>query len=122
MTLNLKDQFLSDLEKAPECWQTRGVFADWAEDNGLMDLAACLRWMVKNQKRPYKKNVWFNADTIANDLGDPMSDVPGAIYKLLSGAKEIANHKTYPTAKEAEENFQVAWLAAKEAGWCEEVK
>jgi hypothetical protein len=71
--------------------------------------------MGQNTKRPYIKpdsspgGVWFNAATVAENLGDCESDLPENLFKALEGGKEVANHKVYPSVKEAEESFYAAW-------------
>jgi hypothetical protein len=119
--MSILDQFLNDLAGAPEDWALRGVLADWAEDNNRPQLAECLRWMIRRQKRPYHGSsgggTWFNAETIAEGLGDPESDIPAAVFTLLEGGNEVANHKSFATLRAAEEAFQAAWVKAREEGW-----
>jgi uncharacterized protein (TIGR02996 family) len=119
--MSMLEVFFADLTRNPEDWTMRGVFADWHEDNGRPAQAECLRWMIRRRKRPYhgssKVYTWFNADTIDPDLGDPESDLPGPVYKLLGGGEESANHKSFRTLQAAEEAFQAAWVAAREQGW-----
>jgi len=115
------DKFLEDLAANPSDTHTRGVMADWAEDNDRPLLAECLRWMVKNDKRPYSGSsgggTWFNKETIADGLGDPESDLPAEIYSKLEGGNEVANHKSFPNLRAAEEAMHAAWVKAMEAGW-----
>jgi len=119
--MSTREQLLADLCSAPENWELRGVLADWCEDNDLSEQAACLRWMIRHHKRPYhgtqQRATWFNADTIAPGLGDPESDLPGELFRLLEGGKEIANHKSYDTLREAEESLLAAWSKARQSGW-----
>src|SRR5947208_9118 len=119
--MSILDQFLDDLAQNPDDRSLRGVVADWAEDNNRPDLAACLRWMIKHGKRPYHGSsggaTWFNAETVSPGLGDPESDIPAALYKQLQGGKEVANHKSFPTLRAAEESFQAAWSAARADVW-----
>jgi hypothetical protein len=119
--MSILDQFLEDLQKAPEDWSLRGVIADWGEDNNRPELAGCLRWMIRKRKRPYHgasgAATWFNAETVAQDLGDPESDIPAAIFNLLEGGEEVANHKSFPSLRAAEEALQAAWKKACDAGW-----
>ena len=72
--------------------------------------------MIGHHKRPYNREVrkatWFNADTIPSGLGDPESDIPGLLFRLLEGGREVANHKIYGTVREAEEAFLTAWQQA----------
>jgi len=119
--MSVRDQLLDDLVRKPEDWKLRGVLADWFDDNNHPEEAACLRWMITHQKRPYHGSSpsasWFNADTVSPGLGDPESDVPGALFELLDGGKQTANHKTFADLKSAEEAFLVAWLKARKGGW-----
>lgn len=116
-----RDELLEDVCAQPDEWKLRGVLADWCEDDGRPEEAACLRWMVKHRKRPYYGSspaaTWFDASKVAKGLGDPESDVPAKLYAKLEGGKKVANHRTYETRKEAEEAFLAAFLAAKKAGW-----
>src|SRR5262249_17286822 len=84
--------------------------------------AACLRWMVKHQKRPYRSPdqglfIWFHDEALTEDLGDHGSDIPAAVYSRLAGGQETANHKSYPTLLAAEVAFCSAWVAATQEGW-----
>jgi uncharacterized protein (TIGR02996 family) len=119
--MSVRDQLLDDLVRAPDDWKLRGVLADWFEDNNHVAEAECLRWMIKNQKRPYHGSSpqasWFNADTVGPGLGDPESDVPGPVYELLAGGKVTANHRTFDDLKAAEEAFLAAWVKARKKGW-----
>jgi hypothetical protein len=119
--MSILDSFLDDLSATPEDWSLRGVVADWAEDNNQPRLAESLRWMIREQKRPYHGSsgggTWFNADTIAEGLGDPESDLPAVLFSRLEGGKQIANHKSFPTLRAAEESFLTAWVQAREQGW-----
>ena len=122
--MTLPMQFVEGLARAPGDWDLRAVFADWCEENAEADVAACLRWMVRHEKRPYHgssdRATWFNADTIGQGLGDPESDIPAAIFTLLEGGTALANHKAYATVPQAEEAFYHAWHAAREKGWSPE--
>src|SRR5947209_4312189 len=99
------EPYYLDLARNPDDWALRSVFADWCEDNGQPGVAACLHWMVKHHKRPHSSSdqsfTWFNADEIGPDLGDPESDIPGAIYARLQGGQESAHHKSFPSLRQA---------------------
>lgn len=107
------DKFLEDLTNEPNNWILRNIFADWAEENKLYSLHACLQWMITNNKRPYignnKSGSWFNTETIASDLGDPESDIPSELYIALEGGDTKANHKNYKNYSEAEKSLYNAW-------------
>lgn len=113
--------FLEDLGRTPEDWILRSVLADWCEDNQQLELASCLRWMIKHHKRPYHASTgratWFNADTISSGLGDPESDLPGVLFQHLESEWVVANHKAYASSSEAELAFQAAWMKARAGGW-----
>jgi len=83
----LPRQFLQGLMDTPDDWALRTVFADWCLDNDRPGVAACLLWMVRQRKRPYRgwagRGTWFNADTIKEGLGDPESDIPGVVFGML---------------------------------------
>jgi uncharacterized protein (TIGR02996 family) len=119
--MSTRDELMEDLCRAPADWKMRGVLADWYEDNDQPEQAACLRWMIQHHKRPYhgahRGATWFNADTIGQGLGDPESDIPGEVFRLLEGGKEVANHKSFTAVREAEEAILAAWSKARQAGW-----
>jgi hypothetical protein len=119
--MSTRDQLLDDLSHSPDNWRLRGVLADWCEDADQPGPAVCLRWMIRNRKRPHpgfhKGATWFNADTVAPDLGDPESDLPGELFARLEGGKEIAHYKVFPSLRAAEEALLAAWSKALEAGW-----
>jgi uncharacterized protein (TIGR02996 family) len=115
------DAFFKELAGNPNDWQVRGVFADWCEDNGRVELAECLRWMVRHKKRPYtglgKSYTWFNADMVKPGLGDPESDIPGVLFDCLTGGHQACSHRAFPSLREAEEAFHAAWAQARTKGW-----
>ncbi len=117
----LPRQFVEGLAESPDDWALRNVFADWCAENDRQGVAACLLWMVRRKKRPYRgsggRGTWFNADTISPGLGDPESDIPAAVFGLLEGGQAVANHKAYSTLAKAEEAFYAAWQRAREGGW-----
>lgn len=119
--MTLRDQFLTELTETPDDWTLRCIFADWCDDNNQPEVAACLKWMIDRRKRPYRgshgRATWFNADTITSGLGDPESDIPGAIYDQLRGGQIVANHQAFASLREAEEAFYDAWQKARADGW-----
>lgn len=119
--MTMLQQFLDELARSPEDWKLRGVMADWCEDNQEAHRAECLRWMIRQRKRPYLKlntrATWFNADRISPGLGDPESDIPEVLFKQLEGGQSAANHLTFGNFHEAEEAIQQAWTKARAGGW-----
>src|SRR4051812_24233227 len=117
-----RGRLLDDLCRKPDDWTLREVLASWFEDNGLPEEAACLRWMLENKKWPYHGGpqspaTWFDADTISPGLGDPESDVPGAVFAYLEGGTQVRNHMTFADVKDAVEALLAAWVKARKAGW-----
>jgi uncharacterized protein (TIGR02996 family) len=119
--MTILETFLDDLGRAPEDWDLRGVAADWAEDNGRPELAECLRWMVRQKKRPYPgvpaPSSWFNGEKVDPELPDHESNLPAAVYERLEGGTEVANHKLFPSPRAAEEALYAAWARARAGGW-----
>jgi len=123
--MSMHDQFLADLLRTPDDRTLRRVYADWCEDNDLMDFAECLRWMASANKRPQRGSTgtgtWFNADTIASGLGDEESDLPGGLFRWIEGGNEYANHRAFASLPDAERAVLAAWVKATKAGWSPDV-
>ena len=120
MPMSMHEQFLADLLETPDDRMLRRVYADWCEDNELLEIAECLRWMASANKRPMRGSTgtgtWFDADTIGSGLGDEASDLPDGLYRCLEGT-EFGNHRTFGSLPEAERAIQSAWVKARKAGW-----
>src|SRR5262245_21086062 len=105
--MSMLKQLLEDIARSPDDWSLRGVLADWCEDNQQPQRAECLRWMIRQKKRPHKASggqaSWFNADKVQPDLGEPESDLPDALFRRLEGGWQAANHRTYGDFLQAEE-------------------
>lgn len=116
------DRLYLALSDQPNDWATRAVLADWFEDAGQLAVAACMRWMVRQHKRPYPStrgtSHWFNAPRVTTD-NDPESDLPEAVYNELrepAGLDDI--FRSYPTLRAADEDLYAAWARACAKGWC----
>jgi len=48
-----RDAFERALDRRPNDWATRLVYADWLEENGEPVLAAGQRWQARYKKRPH---------------------------------------------------------------------
>ncbi len=114
------------------------VLADWYEADGPDGKtdptgAEAVRWLLTPpdgksatavRHRPYspegegsETGSWFNGTKIKDaGLEDPESDLPDVIYDALEGGKVTANHRTYPTAREAYEAFVAAFKKARKEG------
>ncbi len=90
----------------------RSVVADWCEDNEKYKMAEFLRWMITEKKRPMDEEgtfIWFNKDKILPGMYDEESDLPEALFLKLKVGVLSANHRSYKTVKEAEEDLYQAW-------------
>jgi hypothetical protein len=103
----------------------RNIFADWLEDNNEHDASECVRFTAAERKWPYSHAAataeqsvaaaWFNAGKITAGMGHESSDLPEDLYKALEGGKEIANHRLYPSLREAEEALVASWKKVRGA-------
>lgn len=51
------DDFQAQLDKSPDDWRYRLVYADWLEKQGD-NFCETQRWMVRNKKRPVYNGFW----------------------------------------------------------------
>jgi uncharacterized protein (TIGR02996 family) len=105
-------------------WQARSVLADWFEEHNQQHAADAIRWMVRRGKRPYRGSNgtyhWFNASRASNDA-DPESDLPEPLYLQLSGKEGLPRgFRDYDSLRAADEDFYLAWHAAREKGWSDD--
>jgi len=105
-------------------WQARSVLADWFEEASQQHAADAIRWMIRARKRPYRATNgtyhWFNAARASNDA-DPESDLPEALYVQLTGKEGLPmSFRDYDTLRAADEDFYLAWRAAREKGWADD--
>lgn len=101
----------------------RNLLADFLRDAGKHAEADCQDWLVAHGKRPYcaslpSASVFRDAAMKEqnNQLGDVASDYPDDLFAKLTGGKAVANHRTYPTLAECEQDVAKAWLACVAAG------
>lgn len=52
-----EQQFIEHLDKYPDDWTTRLVYADWLEDNSDPYFAVAQRWLVVNKRYPNRSEV-----------------------------------------------------------------
>jgi uncharacterized protein (TIGR02996 family) len=108
------DHFMSLLDKDPEDFTTRKVFADWCEENNMPERAQALRYMIKYRKRPKQWNdklfLWFNNKYLGRTC-----DLPAGIFKRLTVyvRDSDAYKKEYSSARLAEEDFHQAYIRYK---------
>ena len=123
--MSMHEPFLADLLQTPEDWTLRRVYADWCEDNDLLECAACLRWMASARKRPQRGSTgtgtWFDAQGVSAGLGDESSDLPRELFRRLKGGNKVGHHRTFASLPEAERAVQAAWVKARKAGWSPDV-
>ena len=87
-------------------WLPRLAAADWYEENGRPDMAACLRWQVAHKKRPLGNSEWswYNAAYVCTGT-DPESDLPDEVFRALPGVEHDRwnYRKDYATLRQADE-------------------
>lgn len=99
------DVLWSSFESDPFDPTTAGALADLLEESGEDALAAAVRWMRREGKRPFgPRHQWYDGPCPKGM--HPPSDIPSAIYgELRSGTEELDAHdhrfRDYPTFREA---------------------
>ncbi len=85
-------------------WSLLQIASDLAEESSCPVATLGLRWMVKNQKRPYHERgdtwIWFDQRRTSLQA-DPWSDLPDKLYDLLLNYEEEkpcekSSQKVYP--------------------------
>jgi hypothetical protein len=107
-------------------WQARSILGDWYEEAGQQHAADCIRWMIRQKKRPYRSTTgtyhWFNAERgTTNPPQDPESDIPEAVYSKMQGREGLEKvFRDYDTLRAADEDFHAGWHKAREQGWTDD--
>jgi len=126
--------FYLALEDEPHDAVTLQALADWYDDQGDADAAACLRWAVRRGLGPYRYRkgagltiasegwhdgwLWWATDDpdFGRDWGHPPScRLPSAVWKRLrhTFGYPPAVFKEYPTSREAYEALIDAWARVR---------
>jgi uncharacterized protein (TIGR02996 family) len=118
------ESLYESLVQSQNDWQARSVLADWFEESGQQHAADAIRWMIRASKRPYRASNgtyhWFNAGRATNDA-DPESDLPEAVYVQMTAKEGLAmSFRDYDTLRAADEDFYLAWRAARDKGWADD--
>jgi hypothetical protein len=108
--------------EVPTHFEERNELADWCSDVGLLPEHEALIWCVQRRKRPGMSVTneglqpgafWFNADTIAEGLGDEESNLPSSLWEKLQIAKPedkvTDNQKKFETFFQAEKALLAAF-------------
>lgn len=122
--------FYLALEENPGDTVTLQALADWFEEQGEGDRAACLRWVVRKGYCPFRyspkaklvvsstafRDGWFwwgrELQDYARDWGHPATcHLPRKLWARLkhSFAHEPSVYKDYPTARAAYEALLAVW-------------
>jgi hypothetical protein len=115
--MSLLDAFFATLTQAPGDWLTRSALADWYEENGLDRAADCVRWMVRQQRRPSVNAAgmafWFDAEQ-PMPWTERAAHLPRALFQALSYTHGF--YALYASLRQAEEALHAAWAALLDAG------
>jgi hypothetical protein len=130
----LPDAFYTTLETNPGDTFTIKALADWYEEQGQADPAACLRWAADNGRWPYrylhdgsltkscdswnKRWLWWAKEDpdYGDQWGHPAScRLPAKAWKLLAHTFDYspAVFKEYPTMQGAWEALFAVWPKAR---------
>lgn len=96
--MNTATVFADELDKEPDNWELRSIYADWLEESGEYQLSELQRYMVANKKRPtfmVRNSVSTHPDRLwqwwSNVTNDPSSLKPLAKhYDEANGKGEWA--------------------------------
>ena len=109
--------------ECPEDWDRRRILADWFEDQGRVEEAACMRWTADNRKRALGGSsdvTWYHAE---GQKDNPNSaNLPDKLFIYLDKHDNDRRSnecwwRDYPTPRKAEEALIRAWLASRKAEW-----
>src|SRR5947199_10357349 len=83
------DAFHALLDCDPQDWLTRSLLADWDAEQGDTAAEDCLRWQVRERKRPgygsprqLEHYRWYDLAEYM-DEEDPESDLPQPLFRCL---------------------------------------
>lgn len=131
LTLPHVDGFYLTLAETPGDPATLYALADWYEELGDLDRAACLRWTVQRGLHPFLYRSdggllvtsqswhdgwywWANSDQYGRDWGHPVScRLPQPLWRMLRHSfsyKNPAVFKEYSTLRDAYEALFEAWI------------
>ena len=83
-----QEDWEAQLDKSPDDWDLRLVYADWLEEEGLQDLAGAQRWLAREQKHPRGANViWWHP--YPNLEPNQSFRIPDALMELLPDKFDI---------------------------------
>ena len=101
------------LDEEPADWQARRELADLLEEQGDLTGAACQRWMIAEQRRPWNAagagSVWsWSVSHRPSCFG---SELPWPVWAFLPGRQDMGS-VCYRTRREAEGELAVALTRA----------
>ena len=120
--MSLLNAFFASLTQAPGDWLTRTALADWYEENGLDRTAGCLRWMVRQRRRPAINAAgwafWFDGEHPL-PYTEKAAHLPAPLFGALHGKRASYTPGLvciYDSLRDAEEDLHAAWTEVLEAG------
>jgi uncharacterized protein (TIGR02996 family) len=119
MTDVIQEGLLAALDAAPDDRVAQSALADWYEEHGEGGAAECLRWVVRNGRRPgyneaqttFGKYFWEREGT-RPILNDPPAQLPDELWQAVGDNDEphgVVSFKSYQRPRDA--------YAALLAGW-----
>ena len=119
---NLPDWLFAALDKDHRDTTTRGVAADWCEENGKDPLlASCYRFMYVAQKHPAVRKLSHNVDNLMTGFGwfsESLANDQSTVPNLLKPSKDLPRRGGPPrewvwgSLWEAEHWFVTLWTLA----------
>jgi uncharacterized protein (TIGR02996 family) len=117
--LPLPEAFEAALDRRPSDWELRSVIADWFEENSDAVAANCMRWQVREHKRPERNRFyepegkwgWWVLFPDPWTTEVPMErELPEPLWKKLPPKIDsFTGFRVYPTRAAAEYALRVAW-------------
>jgi uncharacterized protein (TIGR02996 family) len=105
----------------------QAALADWFDEHGDASAAGCLRWLLKQRRRPgraphqptYGKFFW-ELEAEEPIINDPPAQLPGPLWEALRDNDEphpVGSFKSYRTARAAYIALLAAWKRAPAPNW-----
>jgi hypothetical protein len=115
----IREGLLAALDRALDDPVAPAALADWFEERGDATAAECLRWLVRNGRRPgcyeeqtlYGKFVWIRLEA-SPILNQPEAQLPERLWEALTGNDEpyqVLSFKSYQSIRRAFLALIEAW-------------
>ena len=104
----------AELEKEPGNQQVRSILADAYESIGD-PLAETLRWMVANDRRPWRQSYSDSASWNYRTYTATKSSISKAVFKLMKGGERFGTSRHYSSVKAATQDLHEALTGGKDS-------